>query len=132
MPFKKRLLRNLLVLPLALLLLNIIQDIAIYKLRVIDDPHQRVTIIIVMLLFGFSIVGFFITPLLEGLIERVYHTGKRSIGFIGGFGVLLLVCYATYQLYFQIYIHGVDTIVSESTEVPFSLDSIPFIHLKDP
>ncbi|MBT4033536.1 MAG: hypothetical protein HOE61_02175 [Candidatus Marinimicrobia bacterium] len=108
---KRRNIRKYLVLPVSLLLLNAVEDIAIFRLQsVISDPLLLTGAIITLFVIGFSLVGFVISPAIEVMIERSYATGKGLFGPSGSVVMLLVIGGAIYWVYYKIYIEGVSSI----------------------
>ncbi len=109
---KKRQLRRYFVLPGSLLVLNALEDLLIVKLQqVVVDPYLLTAIVMLMFLLGFSLVGFFLAPMVEVVIERGYRHGKAWTGVFGGWLVLTALCVGIYWVYYQIYIHGAPSLV---------------------
>jgi hypothetical protein len=114
---KKRQLRKYLVLPVSLLLLNAVEDVAIYRMQaIIGDPFLLTGSIIALFLIGFSIVGFVISPAIEVMIEKTHATGRVFFGPVGSLAMLLAISAAIYWVYYKIYINGASSI---SMMLPF-------------
>jgi hypothetical protein len=119
MAIKKRYIRRYFVLPSSLLILNVIEDLLIYKMQLsIKDPFILTATIIVLFVLGFSLVGFVVAPSVELLLDKSYTKGrgfsgtiKTSISLAVGMGVI-------YWVYYKIYIEGV---ASLAKMIPFFL-----------
>src|SRR5262249_42741326 len=69
--------RNFIILPCCLLLLNLCNQIVSYKARIIDDAFLRTGVVIALVLFGGSLVGFVAEPLI-GVFVGSLHQGSRA------------------------------------------------------
>ena len=99
------------VLPCCLLLLNLCNDIAAYKARLIYDGVLRTLAIVAMVLFGSSIVAFAIAPGLIWMVQSLRKTSRTTAGgigelcFLAGLGVLI------FWLYYRNYLLGTEYIL---------------------
>jgi len=102
---KNSVVRNYFVLPCCLLLLNLCVGLVSYKAKIVEDPLERTAVIMAMVLFGGSVVGFFVAPAIETLVGAV-HRGRRSLGGLGEAGFLLALGAVVFWLYYRMYILG--------------------------
>ena len=99
------------VLPCCLLLLNLCNDIAAYKSRLIHDGMLRTLAIVAMVLFGSSVVAFAVAPGLIWTVQSLRKTSRSTAGgigemcFLGGLGVLI------FWLYYRNYLLGTQAIL---------------------
>ena len=103
--------RNYYVLPCCLLLLNLAVELVSYKARMIDDSLLRTAVIMGMVLFGGSLVGFVVAPAI-GMLVGVLHRGSRQRwGELGEIFFLLFLGVAVFWLYYRVYIIGPESIL---------------------
>ena len=72
-----KLVRNYYVLPCCLLLLNLCVELVSYKAKQVDDPFVRTGIIMAMVLFGGSVVGFLVAPGIGGVVNSLIGKSPR-------------------------------------------------------
>ncbi|MFT3869767.1 MAG: hypothetical protein QM715_15060 [Nibricoccus sp.] len=103
---KTNVVRTYYILPCCLLLLNICNSLVSYKADMIGNPIIRVFVIIFLVLVGSSLVAYFVSPAIEGVVRSLYKSSEKSAGgvgqtvFLAGLGILV------FFLYYQLYIHG--------------------------
>jgi hypothetical protein len=99
------------VLPCCLLLLNLCNEIIAYKAKLIDDGLLRTLCIMVMVLFGSSLVAFAVAPGIVWTVQSLRRTSRSGAGqagemlFLGGLGVLI------FWLYYRNYLMGTEHIL---------------------
>ena len=108
---KKRNIRKYIILPSCLLILNAINEMIIYKLELISQPHLRTLVILLLFMFGFGLVGFTVSPLLEKWIETLYMTGRKKGGHLAEVMLLFSLFIALFFLYHSIYVGGVESVI---------------------
>lgn len=99
------------VLPCCLLLLNLCNEIIAYKARLIGDPLLRTLFIMVMVLFGASLVAFAVAPGIIWLVQSMRRTSRSAAGSLGEAAFLLGLGGLIFWLYYRNYIHGTDAIL---------------------
>jgi hypothetical protein len=103
---KTAVVRNYFVLPCCLLLLNLCTGLVSYKAKLVSDPLLQVAIVIAMVLFGGSLVGFLLAPAIEATVGTLHRSSRRRWGelgellFLGALGLLV------FWLYYRMYILG--------------------------
>ena len=103
---KNTVVRNYVVLPCCLLLLNLCLGLVSYKAKVVADPLERTAVIMAMVLFGSSIVGFFVAPAIEGLVGVAHRSSRRSLGGLGEAAFIVVLAVVVFWLYYRMYIMG--------------------------
>jgi hypothetical protein len=105
--------RAMIILPVCLLFWNALEEVAQYKLaELVPNPYYRTGAIIVMLAFGFTLVGDFLSPWIAKGLEKAYKNTTRTWG--NTLGVLIFCAVtmgAMYVLYFFIYIKGPQSVL---------------------
>ena len=103
--------RNYYVLPCCLLLLNLCVEIVSYKARVFGDPFLRTGAIMGMVLFGGSLVGFVVSPMIGRLVGSLQRSSRRTGGDLGEIFFLLLLGALVFWLYYRVYIIGPESVL---------------------
>jgi len=103
--------RNFYVLPCCLLLLNLCITLVSYKTRVLGDALVQTAVIIAMVLFGGSLVGFVIEPAIVRLIGTLHRTSRQRGGELGGIVFLAVLGIVVFWLYYRVYILGPQSIL---------------------
>jgi len=106
------------VMPCCLLLLNLCNEIISYKAKLIHDGWMRTSFIMVLVLFGASLVAFAVAP---GLIWTVHSLRKTSRSAGGGAGEVLFLSglgAAIFWLYYRNYIFGTESILPSNWHNP--------------
>ncbi len=103
--------RNYYVLPCCLLLLNLCVEMVSYKAKVLGDPFLRTGAIMGMVLFGGSLVGFVVAPLIGKLVGGMYRGSRQGGGELAEIFFLLLLGAAVFWLYYRIYILGPESVL---------------------
>ncbi len=99
--------KNLFILPVCLLVLNAIEEVAVYKLgREIVNPHIFTGALILMFTAGFALVGDQLAPYLQKLVDHGRKGSRRHGGKTGMFLFYLAVALGLYFAYYTIYVHG--------------------------
>lgn len=105
------LVRNYYVLPCCLLLLNLCIELVSYKARMVADPLGRTAMIIAMVLFGGSLVGFVISPAIVTLVNSFHRGSRRGAGRLGGLLFLVVLGIGIFWLYYRVYILGPESVL---------------------
>jgi len=103
---KEKIVRNYYVLPCCLLLLNLCNNLISYKAGVIHDPLLRTLFVIVMVLFGSSVVAFIIAPAIEALVRALRRTSRQGGGDLGEMLFLVTLGVGIFCLYYAATVHG--------------------------
>ena len=99
--------KNYYVLPCLLLLLNLVNNLVSYKAELIDEPFLRTAVVIVLVLFGGSVVAFLLSPALEKLVQVLHRTSKTNAGGLGEAVFLIALGALVFWLYYQMTVHGI-------------------------
>ena len=94
------------VLPCCLLLLNLVNNLISYKAETIHDTFLRVVVIILLVLFGGTLVAFAVAPGLELIVRNLHRGSRHEAGRIGEMVFLLALGAMVFWLYYQMYING--------------------------
>lgn len=103
---KAPLVQHYFILPVCLLLLNLVNTIVSYKAETIYDPMVRVGVIILLVLFGSSVVAFLIAPGLASVVQSLHRTSKQGAGSLGEILFMAGLAVVVFWLYYQVYING--------------------------
>jgi hypothetical protein len=103
---KTNVVKNYFVLPCCILLLNLCVGLVSYKAKLVDDPIEQVLIVMAMVLFGGSLVGFVLAPAIEVTIGNLHRSSRRKWGELGEIGFILLLGALVFWLYYRMYIMG--------------------------
>ncbi len=93
---------------MCLLLLNAIEEIAVYKLQGIKGltKLQLTAILVVMFAVGFTLVGDFIAPKAQKILEKGHKSSKRNAGLIGTTIFYSIILAFIFFIYYMIYTDG--------------------------
>jgi hypothetical protein len=108
---KAHVVRAYYVLPCCLLLLNLVNNVVSYKADMIGDPLVRVGVIILLVLFGGSLVAFAIAPAIEAGVRALHRGSRHGAGTLGEIAFLAVLGVFVFWLYYQFYIHGPESIL---------------------
>jgi hypothetical protein len=103
--------RNYYVLPCCLLLLNLCIEIVSYKVKVFDDAMLRTAAIMIMVLFGSSLVGFVVAPAIGVFVGTVHRGSRRGAGQLGEAVFLLFLGVLVFWLYYRVYNIGPQSVL---------------------
>jgi hypothetical protein len=103
--------RSYYVLPCCLLLLNLCNNLFSYKTEVIHDPFLRVAVVILLVLFGGSVVAFAIAPGLEALVRTLHRGSRNEAGILGEIAFLTVLGVLVFWLYYRFYILGPESLL---------------------
>ncbi len=103
---KTHLVQTYFILPVCLLLLNLVNTIISYKAEMIYDQMLRVLTIMLLVLFGSSVVAFLIAPALASAVQSLHRSSKQGGGSLGEIIFMALLAVVVFWLYYQVYIHG--------------------------
>jgi hypothetical protein len=108
---KTNVVRAYYVLPCCLLLLNLVNNLISYKAELIADLWLRTTIVILLVLFGGSLVAFVVSPAIEGLVRLLHRGSRQGAGQLGEAVFLLLLGAVVFWLYYQLSAGGPEAIL---------------------
>lgn len=103
---KPHLVQNYFILPVCLLLLNLVNTIISYKAEMIYDQMLRIAVIMLLVLFGSTVVAFLIAPGLASVVQGLHRSSKQGGGSLGEILFMTILAVAVFWLYYQVYIHG--------------------------
>jgi hypothetical protein len=103
---KDTVVRNTIVLPCCILLLNLCVGLVSYKAKVLDDPLLRTAAIMAMVLFGGSLVGLVMSPAIAVVVGSLHRATRQRWGGLGEAAFLLLLGALVFWLYYRMYILG--------------------------
>ena len=103
--------RNYYVLPCCLLLLNLCVELVSYKARMVGDPLLRTAVIMGMVLFGASLVGFVVAPAIVTLVNGLHRGSRKGGGATGATLFLVALGVAIFWLYYRVYILGPESLL---------------------
>ena len=106
-----KLVRSYYVLPCCLLLLNLCIELVSYKAKQVDDPFVRTGIIMAMVLFGGSVVGFLVAPGIGGVVNSLHRGSRQGGGRAGAVIFLCLLGVVVFWLYYRVYILGPESVL---------------------
>ncbi len=100
------------ILPVCLLLMNVLQELAVYKMeRSIMNKFLFTGALLFMYAAVFTVVGNLVSPWLESVVEKL-HFGSKKKG--GGLGLLLFYSFTLaglYVLYYFVFVKGPQSIL---------------------
>ena len=99
---KTNVIRAYYILPCCLLLLNLVNSIISYKAETIADPFTRTLVVILLVLFGSSVVAFAVAPALLTLVRIFYQRSKRGGGMLGEVLFLCVLGVVVFWLYYRL------------------------------
>jgi hypothetical protein len=108
---KAHVLRAYYVLPCCLLLLNLVNNLVSYKAEMIADPYARVAVIMLLVLFGGTLVAFAIAPGIEATVRALHHGSRKGAGILGEVLFLALLGVFVFWIYYRFYVHGAESIL---------------------
>ena len=103
---KTAVVRNYFVLPCCLLLLNLCTGLVSYKAKLVQDPFIQVAIVMAMVLFGGSLVGFFMAPAIEATVGNLHRSSRKGMGELGEILFIIALGLLVFWLYYRMYILG--------------------------
>jgi len=98
--------RNYIVLPCCILLLNLCVGLVSYKAKVLDDPLLQTAAIMAMVLFGGSLVGLVMAPAIGVVVGSLHRGSRQRWGGLGEILFLMLLGALVFWLYYRMYILG--------------------------
>jgi len=117
---KTQLVQNYFILPICLLLLNLVNTIISYKAELIYDQFLRIGVIMLLVLFGSSIVAFLIAPGLASAVQSLHRSSKQGGGSLGEIIFIAAIGVVVFWLYYQVYIHSPASILPAEWANPHS------------
>ena len=114
----KNAIRNFYVLPCCLLLLNLCNQLASYKARLIDDAFLRTAAIMGMVLFGGSLIGVVAEPVIGSLVGSLHSGTRRRWGELGEIFFLLGLGVVVFWLYYRVDVYGAGSILPSAWRNP--------------
>lgn len=106
------------ILPCCLLLLNLLNAIIGYQAERISDPWLRTTTVIGLVLFGGSLVAFFVAPALERFVRWLHRTSRAQAGGVGEACFLIGLGAVVFWLYYMMCNHGVSSLIPATWRHP--------------
>lgn len=103
--------KNYYILPCLLLLLNLVNNVVSYKAGTIDDLFLRTAVVIVLVLFGGTVVAFLLSPALEKLVQALHRATKSGAGGLGEALFLIALGALVFWLYYQMTANGIDSLL---------------------
>ncbi|MBK8479306.1 MAG: hypothetical protein IPL39_24415 [Opitutaceae bacterium] len=103
--------KNYYILPCLLLLLNLVNNVVSYKAEVVDDPFLRTSTVILLVLFGGTVVAFLLSPAMEKLVQTLHRTSKSGAGGLGEALFLIGLGALVFWLYYQMTAHGIASLL---------------------
>ena len=110
--------RNYYVLPCCLLLLNLCIEIVSYKVKIFDDALLRTAAIMVMVLFGASLVGFVVAPAIGVMVSTLHRGSRHGAGQLGETLFLVLLGVLVFWLYYRVYNIGPQSVLPAAWHNP--------------
>ena len=101
-PAVKNALRNWFILPSCVLLLNLLNQLVSYKAKLIDDALLRTLVVIALVLFGGTLVGFVAEPAIGALVHRLHRGTRQRWGEFGEIAFVALLGLLIFWLYYRI------------------------------
>lgn len=99
------------VLPACLLLLNLCNEIIVYKSRLIGDNLLRTFFIMGLVLFGASVMAYAVAPGIIWGVQSMRRTSRTHGGGLGEALALLLLGTLIFWLYYRVYVLGVEFVL---------------------
>ena len=118
---KNSAIRNYFVLPCCLLLLNLCVGLVGYKAKMVDDPYLQTGLVMAMVLFGGSLVGFVLAPMIEAMVVSLQRTSRRGLGSLGEVVFLFALGAVVFWLYYRMYILGPESLLPGDWRNPHRL-----------
>lgn len=106
------------VLPCCLLLLNLVNAVVSYQAERILDPWLRTTVVIGLVLFGSSLVAFFVAPALETFVRWLQRTSRAQAGGAGEACFLVGLGAVVFWLYYLMVNHGIGSLLPAGWRLP--------------
>ena len=103
--------RHYYLLPCCLLLLNLVNCVNAYKAGLIANPYVRTAVVILLVLFGSSLMAFVATPALASLLHWLHRSSRRRAGFVGEIVFVAALGLVMFWLYYRLTVHGAAAIV---------------------
>ena len=107
----KTAIRNFYVLPCCVLLLNLCNQVASYKARLIDDSLLRTAAVMGMVLFGGSLIGSVAEPVISSVVGSLHHGSRARWGQAGEILFLLGLGAVVFWLYYRVDAYGAGSIL---------------------
>jgi len=104
-------LKNYYILPCLLLLLNLANNIVSYKASLVDDPFLRTSTVMLLVLFGGTVVAFLLSPALEKLVQTLHRTSRSGAGSLGEMLFLVGLGALVFWLYYRMTTHGIASLL---------------------
>ncbi len=103
--------KNYYILPCLLLLLNLVNNVVSYKAGMIDDVFLRTAVVILLVLFGGTVVAFLLSPALEKLVQALHRATKSGAGGLGEVLFLIALGALVFWLYYQMTANGIESLL---------------------
>lgn len=115
---KNAVVKNYYILPCCLLLLNLCNTLISYKAAMIDEPLVRTGAVILLVLFGSSVVTFAVAPAIEALVRTLHRSSRRGAGELGEILFLALLGVGVFWVYYLITINGPEAVLPREWRNP--------------
>ena len=99
MASKKKNIAKYLVFPITYLILELVEDVLIYKAVLFKNAWLQTLVVIGILVFGISLVAFALVPFFQGGLDSLRKVNKKH-GALGEFMFTASVLLAIYFLYY--------------------------------
>lgn len=106
-----RSLKKYIIFPCCLLIFGAVEEVVVYKSEVIANDHFRVAAMMAFYAFGIALIAFSLTPVIERMVMRIHAVSKAGAGRIGEYLFVAVLLVTVYFLWFQIIIHGPETLL---------------------
>ena len=93
------------VFPITYLILELVEDVLIYKSELVGNHWTQAVVVMGVLVFGISLVAFALVPFFQGGLESLRKSHKKH-GPLGEFLFTASVLLAIYLLYYIKVSHG--------------------------
>ena len=85
----------------------------VYKSELIASDYIRVAAMMAFYAFGISFLAFSVTPFVERIILQLHAASKIGTGRLGEYLFVLLLLAGVYFLWYQILVHGPESLLPE-------------------
>lgn len=110
---RTRSLKKYVIFPCCLLLFGALEEVVAYKSEGIPSQHLRVAAMMAFYAFGIALLAFWVTPILENMVLRLHAASRMGPGRLGEYLFVLLLLVGVYFLWYQILVHGPETLLPQ-------------------
>ena len=110
----KKNIKKYFVLPVCILILNIIEEIIVYKSRVIENEYLKTACILFFFIVGVAIISLALSPLFEKILSSAYFGSRKHAGYLGEFLTLVVTLCVLYIAYYYAYAKGAEYLLPVS------------------